>query len=99
MSADARRIDAALSNSGLQKLLRDLEAAYAIDRPALLRKVRELCFQLMLTEEDYDALLVTWAKGFGLRADTATRRLLLLAEARAEAKAVRRVEENEPSAI
>ena len=44
MSIDIRGIDAALSNSGLQKLLRDLEAAHAADRPALLRKIRELCF-------------------------------------------------------
>lgn len=86
MSIDARRIDAARSNSVVQKLLRDLDAARVADRPALLREVRELCAHLLLTKEDYDALLVGWAKAFGLRADTALRRVSLLAEARAEAK-------------
>lgn len=103
MSADTRRVDAALSNPGLQTLLRDLETAHAADRPALLRKIRELCVQLRLSDEDYDALLVTWAKGFGLRAETALRRLPLLAEARAEAKTAEkagaRAELEEPSVI
>lgn len=58
----------------------------------------ELCSQLMLTEEDYDALLVTWAKAFGLRAETALRRSSLLAEARAEAKAASKADD-EPSPI
>ena len=57
----------------------------------------------MLTDEDYDALLVTWAKAFGLRADSALRRSPLLAEARAEAKTAEkagaRAEREEPSVI